>query len=33
MGKKDVIIDDAVFQKRARILAKKLGKDEKEFIG
>ena len=32
MPRKDVIIDDSVFQKRARILAKKLGKDEKEFI-
>ena len=32
MAKKDVDIDDSVFQKRARILAKKLGKDEKEFI-
>ena len=29
---KDIDIDDSVFQKRARALARKLGKDEKEFI-
>ena len=29
---KDIDIDDSVFQKRAKELARKLGKDEKEFI-
>ena len=32
MPKKDIDIDDSVFQKRARALARNLGKDEKEFI-
>ena len=32
MAKKDIDIDDSVFQKRAKELARKLGKDEKEFI-
>ena len=29
---KDIDIDDSVFQQKARLLARKLGKDEKEFI-
>ena len=32
MAKKDIDIDDSVFQQKARLLARKLGKDEKEFI-